>query len=57
VSGVGVEGDINGEHIVVGSRSLFENIENALDTKKNVFEGKMLALVTVNEKPAGMIFW
>jgi cation transport ATPase len=57
VSGVGVGGDINGEHIVVGSRSLFENIENALDTKKNVFEGKMLALVTVNEKPAGMIFW
>jgi P-type E1-E2 ATPase len=54
-SGVGVEGDINGEHIVVGSGSLFENIENALDTKKNVFEGKMLALVTVNEKPAGMI--
>lgn len=28
VSGVGVQGDINGEHIVVGSRSLFENIEN-----------------------------
>ena len=28
MSGVGVEGDIDGEHIVVGSRSLFENIEN-----------------------------
>jgi len=55
VSGVGVEGDINGEHIVVGSRSLFENIENVLDTKKNVFEGKMLALVSINEKPAGVI--
>jgi P-type E1-E2 ATPase len=26
VSGVGVEGDINGEHIVVGSRSLFASI-------------------------------
>jgi cation transport ATPase len=28
VSGVGVEGEINGEHIAVGSRSFFEKMEN-----------------------------
>ena len=25
IAGAGVEGDINGEHIIVGSQSLFEN--------------------------------
>lgn len=74
VSGVGVEGDINGEHIVVGSRSLFENIENenylllnddvklcmknVLDTKKGHYdEGRMLALISINKKPAGVILF
>ena len=28
IAGAGVEGDINGEHIIVGSQSLFENIDN-----------------------------
>ncbi|MDQ6862936.1 MAG: heavy metal translocating P-type ATPase [Thermoproteota archaeon] len=28
VAGAGVEGDINGEHVVIGSKSLFESIEN-----------------------------
>ena len=74
VSGVGVKGDINGEHIVVGSHSLFENIANennrhdndddkrymksALDAKKRLIhydEGKMLAFISVNDKPAGAI--
>jgi heavy metal translocating P-type ATPase len=74
VSGAGVEGDINGEHIVVGSKSLFENNENrnkrhdnheykrnmisALDAKKGLIhydEGKILAFISVNDKPAGAI--
>jgi len=74
VSGAGVEGDINGEHIVVGSKSLFENDENensrhdnhvdnrymksALDAKKGLIhydQGKMLAFISVNDKPAGAI--
>ena len=76
MSGVGVEGDINGEHIVVGSRSLFENIENenyvlinddikrymknVLHTEKSLIHydgGKMLALISINEKPAGAILF
>jgi heavy metal translocating P-type ATPase len=28
IAGAGVEGDINGEHIIVGSQSLFENYDN-----------------------------
>ena len=28
IAGAGVEGDINGEHIIVGSQSLFENNDN-----------------------------
>jgi heavy metal translocating P-type ATPase len=74
MSGTGVEGDIDGEHIVVGSHSLFENSENennkhdnrldnrymksALDAKKRLIhydEGKMLAFISINDKPAGAI--
>jgi P-type E1-E2 ATPase len=72
VSGVGVEGEINGEHIAVGSHSFFEKMENesgsdykrymkkALDANKSLIhydEGKMLALISINEKPAGVILF
>ena len=39
IAGAGVEGDINGEHIIVGSQSIFKNtgdsrsIERILDLK------------------------
>jgi heavy metal translocating P-type ATPase len=74
VSGAGVEGYINGEHIVIGSKSLFENNENensrhdnhadnrhmksVLDAKKGLIhydQGKMLAFISINDKPAGAI--
>ena len=29
IAGAGVEGDINGEHVIVGSQSLFENNDNS----------------------------
>jgi cation transport ATPase len=68
VSGAGVEGDINGEHIVIGSIRLFENSENkynrndndmksVLDVEKQIhYDGtKMLGFISVDDKPAGAI--
>ena len=68
VSGAGVEGDINGEHIVIGSIRLFENSENkynkndndmksVLDAQKQIhYDGrKMLGFISVNDKPAAAI--
>ena len=63
IAGIGVEGFLNGEHIVVGSQSILENssidkhsLEKILDLKKqNQFNGKMLAFVNINDKPVGII--
>jgi heavy metal translocating P-type ATPase len=64
IAGSGVEGDLNGEHIVVGSDSLFPNIskeekhrmielieEKTGSSRSNV----MLAYVGINGQPAGAI--
>jgi heavy metal translocating P-type ATPase len=68
VSGAGVEGDLNGEHVVIGSKSLFENSENknnkndndmksVLDAEKQLhYDGrKMLGFIGINSKPIGII--
>jgi heavy metal translocating P-type ATPase len=63
IAGIGVEGFLNGEHIVVGSQSILENssinkdsLEKILDLKKqNQFKGKMLAFVNINNVPVGII--
>lgn len=62
IPGIGVEGFLNGEHIVIGSESILENIfdkkelENILNLKKNdQFKGKMLAFVNINNIPVGII--
>ncbi len=60
--GIGVEGFLNGEHIVVGSQSILKKYmdENALDIvlefkKTNQLNGKMLAFVCIDYKPVGVI--
>lgn len=62
IAGIGVEGFLNGEHIVVGSQSIFQNrrenqsLEKILDLKKQIqFKGKMLAFVTINNNLIGII--
>jgi heavy metal translocating P-type ATPase len=62
LAGAGVDGDVEGEHIVVGSQSVFENFVNTgfaeyiHEVKKQInVEGKMLAFVGINNKPAGVI--
>ena len=62
LAGAGVDGDIEGEHIIVGSQSVFENFVDAgfaeyiREVKKQInSEGKMLAFVGINNKPAGVI--
>jgi heavy metal translocating P-type ATPase len=62
IAGIGVEGFLNGEHIVVGSQSIFENridnqfLEKIRDLKKQIqFKGKMLAFVNINNTPVGII--
>ena len=63
-----MEGDINGEHIVIGSIRLFENSENkynrndndmksVLDVQNRIhYDGrKMLGFISVNHKLAGAI--
>jgi heavy metal translocating P-type ATPase len=62
LAGAGVDGDVDGEHIVVGSQSVFENFidsgfaEYIQEVKKQInSEGKMLAFVGINNKPAGVI--
>lgn len=72
IAGAGVEGDINGDHITVGSQSLFEKncnkinnnqqqldvfTKNALDTIKNQAEGKMVAFVGINNIVVGAIIF
>src|SRR5690242_2825503 len=55
LAGAGVEGDMKGEHIVIGSQSVFESltdtefVEYIREIKKLVsLEGKMLAFVGIN---------
>jgi heavy metal translocating P-type ATPase len=62
IVGIGVEGLLNGDHIVVGSQSIFENkrdsqsLEKISDLKKQIqFKGKMLAFVNINNTPIGII--
>jgi len=63
IPGAGVEGDIEGQHIVVGSENVFvkmnskliEDIQNAktqIDSK-----GKMLAFVTINGNLSGILIF
>ncbi|MDE1818773.1 MAG: heavy metal translocating P-type ATPase [Thaumarchaeota archaeon] len=60
--GAGVDGYVEGEHIMVGSQSVFETLVDAVfmqyiqDVKKQInSEGKMLAFVGIDSKPAGVI--
>jgi heavy metal translocating P-type ATPase len=68
VSGAGVEGDIDGEHVVIGAKSLLEKSENknnkndndmksVLDAEKqiNYDRRKMLGFISINNKPIGII--
>ena len=72
IARAGVEGDINGDHITVGSQSLFEKncnkinnnqqqldvfTKNALDLIKNQAEGKMVAFVGINNILVGAIIF
>lgn len=62
LAGAGVDGDVEGEHVVVGSQIVFENFidsgfaEYIQQVKRQInSEGKMLAFVGINNKPAGVI--
>ena len=64
LSGIGIRGDIEGEHIEIGSENVFENFTDSgfaryiQDVKKQVnTEGKMLAFVGVDGKPIGVIIF
>lgn len=62
LAGAGVDGDVEGEHIVVGSQIVFENFIDTgfakyiQEVKRQInSKGKMLAFVGINNKPAGVI--
>jgi heavy metal translocating P-type ATPase len=62
LAGAGVDGDVEGEHIVIGSQIVFEKFNDAgfaeyiQEVKRQInSEGKMLAFVGINNKPAGVI--
>ena len=62
IPGAGVEADINGEHIIVGSKSIFEksndrrSIENILALTKDIEPQKqMLAFIGINRIPVGAV--
>lgn len=61
IPGIGIEGDIDGEHIFVGSKSFFEiseliDVRNVVDLKKEIESPeKMLAFIEINRKPAGAV--
>jgi len=63
IPGVGVEGDIEGQHIVVGSENVFlkmnsklrEDIQNAKTQIDS--NGKMLAYVTINGNLSGILIF
>jgi heavy metal translocating P-type ATPase len=64
IPGVGVEADINGEHIIVGSKSIFEksndlrSIEYTLAIKKELESQKsMLAFIGINRIPVGAVVY
>jgi len=61
--GAGVEGDVDGQHVVIGSESIFaktdvkikqdiQDVKNQIDT-----DGKMLAFVTINGTLSGMLIF
>ena len=57
--GIGVEGIISGEHIIVGARQIFGDITLSDDVKKLASkirtDGKMLAFIAINNNLAGVI--
>lgn len=62
--GAGVSGYVNGEHIMIGSQNVFENFTDTgfsqyiQEAKKQInSDGKMLAFVSINSKPAGVIIF
>ena len=64
IPGAGVEADINGEHIIVGSESIFEksndlrSIEYTLALKKELESQKsMLAFIGINRIPVGAVVY
>ena len=63
IPGIGVEGDIDGDHIFVGSKSFFQiselkGIQNVVDLKKEIESPeKMLAFIEINKAPAGAIIF
>ena len=64
IPGAGVEGDVNGERIVVGSDSIFHDISKEerhkmmeMAQEKSGSGSKMVALVGINGKPAGAIIF
>ena len=64
IPGAGVEADINGEHIVVGSQSIFEksnelrSIEYTQAIKKELESQKsMLAFIGINRIPVGAVVY
>ncbi len=61
--GAGVEGDVDGQHVVIGSESIFAKTDAKLkqdiqDAKNQVdTDGKMLAFVTINGTLSGMLIF
>jgi heavy metal translocating P-type ATPase len=62
IPGAGVEGDVNGEHIVVGSDCIFHRISEEerhkmieLAEEKTGSGSKMVAFIGINGKPTGAI--
>jgi heavy metal translocating P-type ATPase len=61
--GIGVEGDIDGDHIFVGSKSFFEvselkDMHNVADLRKEIeSQEKMLAFIEINNVLAGAIIF
>lgn len=62
--GAGVSGDVEGEYVELGSQNVFENFTDSgfanyiEEVKRQInSEGKMLAFVGVNGKPAGVIIF
>ncbi len=56
--GAGVSGYVKNEHVMIGSQSVFENFAETgfQEIKKQITaDGKMVAFVSINSKPAGVI--
>ncbi|HET7336939.1 MAG TPA: HAD-IC family P-type ATPase, partial [Candidatus Nitrosotalea sp.] len=62
--GAGVSGYVKGEHIMIGSQSVFENfadtgfLQYIQEVRKQINpDGNMLAFVSIDSKPAGVIIF